>query len=245
MHSPVAIFTTNVGSKCPLLLGPDGVGERYYYVASVLCMYVIPLIIILLCYAEILMLVWRKTSAGTESAAAHERPIRQKRKTTRMVFIVVLLFGVCWAPMHSFTLWKHFGKPNYMGYSSMKFILIITFNAFALCLCYSNICVNPFIYAFTTTSFKKHIKKIFAFAGKYKKDEEATDYKPATCTAGYKKLGKYTLLWPPLIQKYEYQNIGACKYEEEVKLPYQELSAIFQFRVGNFVSHYKARAKLF
>ena len=66
----------------------------------------------------------------------------------------------------------------------------MTFNAFALCLCYSNSCVNPFIYAFTTTSFKKHFKKIFA-CWKIQEDEEATDHKPATCTAGYKKIGKY------------------------------------------------------
>ena len=161
MHAPVAIFKTYWPGTCFLIIGGQTV-DKYYQIASVFLMYVIPLTIILLCYARILKIVWRKTSAGTESAAAHERSVKQKRKTTRMVFIVVLLFGVCWAPIHSVTMWFQWWSPIQPGISTAKMYALYSFQAFSMCLCYANSCVNPFIYAFTTPAFKKHFQKIFA-----------------------------------------------------------------------------------
>ncbi len=190
MHSPLAIFKTHnqAAENCPLTIGSLPF-DHYYQLISLFSMYVIPLTIILMCYARILMIVWRKTSAGTESAAAHERSIRQKRKTTRMVFIVVLLFGVCWAPIHALTLYLTWGLNGSKRYSDQFVNFLFVSQALSMCLCYSNSCVNPFIYAFTTTAFKKHFKKIFAC---WKiEDDETTEKNNDGTTAVYKKIGKY------------------------------------------------------
>ncbi|XP_071794106.1 G-protein coupled receptor 54-like [Asterias amurensis] len=190
VHSPVAIFYQLTEQGCELHIGKDGNGAKYYYLGAFLSMYVIPLMIILMCYAKILIIVWRKTSAGTESAQAHERSIRQKRKITRMVFIVVLLFAVCWAPIHCILLWEQFKTEDITNLSTaMAFACL---RLFALCLAYANSLTNPFIYAFTTASFKKHFKKVLSCST----PTESTEQKTMGPTSTYKKIGKFLATAP-------------------------------------------------
>lgn len=195
VHSPVAIFYQQNGDVCELRMGEDGQGAKYYYLGAFLSMYVLPLMIILMCYAKILIIVWRKTSAGTESAQAHERSIRQKRKITRMVFIVVLLFAVCWAPIHCILLWDKFKTEEITDLNTG--IAIVVLRMFALCLSYANSLTNPFIYAFTTASFKKHFKKVLSCST----PTESTDQKSMGPTTTYKKIGKYVN---------EYSSVNTC-----------------------------------
>lgn len=196
VHLPVAIYQTFKveANVCVMPMGPDNANEKYYYLFSFISMYLLPLIIILVCYANILLMVWRKSSAGTESAAAHERSIRQKRKITRMVFIVVLLFAVCWLPIQCILLWNNFHP---VLATPMNPITLGSLHFFSLCLSYANSCVNPFIYAFTTASFKKHFKRVFAFCVE---PEESADEKP-TGNSGYRKAGKYVN---------EYSSVNTC-----------------------------------
>lgn len=133
-------------------------GSNAFHIFNTLSMYVLPLAIILICYVKILVQVWRKAIQGTESAQAQERSIRRKRKITRMVFVIVLLFAICWLPTHVFRLWKEFDTRFHMTANNIYFDFA---NLFALCLVYANSCVNPFVYAFKTTSFKEHFKKLF------------------------------------------------------------------------------------
>lgn len=134
-------------------------GPVYHYVISYLFfMYLLPLAIIIYCYIQILVQVWRKTSEGTESAQAQARALRRKKKITRMVFIVVVLFAICWAPIHivNITVFVYeFAKVD-----PSQFLQY--FHLFTLFLAYTNSIVNPFVYAFATTSFKKYFRRVFA-----------------------------------------------------------------------------------
>ena len=125
-----------------------------YAIFAFLGMYAIPLLIILFCYAQILLQIWQKSTGRTESAQAQSRALRRKRKITKMVFIVVLLFAICWAPIQIFSTWFLF-NPDAANDANMYL-----HGAF-LCLAYSNSCVNPFVYAFTTTGFKKYFRQLF------------------------------------------------------------------------------------
>ena len=166
VHLPKFAFTRIVGNSydptysCNVEFPTKG-GETVYFTFTFLATYVIPLVIILYCYAQILVTVWRKTSAGTESAQAQSRALRRKRKITRMVFIVVILFALCWLPNQSFSSMYTFDTQVFTyifcKYTQTIFILSLTFKVIA----HSNSIVNPFVYAFTTTSFKKHYKRVF------------------------------------------------------------------------------------
>ena len=90
----------------------------------------------------------------------NERQLRRKKRVTRMVAIVVFLFGLCWFPIHLVALWiqfdPHFPKTDEMHY----------FKLFGHTLSYANSCVNPFVYAFLNEGFKQAILKRSPFISK-------------------------------------------------------------------------------
>ena len=162
LHIPVAVYSDihQQFNTCDTIFKSE-VGLKVFHIVATITMYLGPLLIILGCYVSILITVWRKTWKGTASAMAHARSIYRKRKITRMVFIVVLLFAICWAPAHFIRVWQAC-NPNFYDLMVKNFKLLNSITFFALCLSYFNSCCNPFIYAFTTTSFKGYFKKLFA-----------------------------------------------------------------------------------
>ncbi|XP_077989046.1 G-protein coupled receptor 54-like [Glandiceps talaboti] len=159
LHVPVAIYTMLVNDEGALFcrrVFPNVLSHRMYEVYAFIVMYLLPLGIISICYGMILEQVWRRTSSGTESAQAIERSIRRKRKITRMVLIVVILFAICWGPLQIMNQWMMLD-----GSYPFNSVPVYRFRIFCLCLAYSNSCVNPFVYAFATNSFRKYFKKLF------------------------------------------------------------------------------------
>ncbi|XP_033111782.1 G-protein coupled receptor 54-like [Anneissia japonica] len=152
LHLPLAILselTENEGCHPPFS-DNEVKKKRIYYLFMTFILYIIPLAVIIACYANILVLVWRKTTAGTESAQARKRSIKQKQKITKMVLIVVLVFVFSWGPTQCLLIWEKVSTSYPRQNLTVEIIRMS-----ALCLAYSNSCVNPFIYAFTTASFKK------------------------------------------------------------------------------------------
>ncbi|XP_071965246.1 G-protein coupled receptor 54-like [Antedon mediterranea] len=160
IHIPVAINTNVIhdenSTTCYRDFGNSD-RDKIFTIFSFMSMYAIPLLIISICYVKILMQVWKRTSMGTESAQAQLRASQRKRKITKMVLIVVILFALSWLPLHCIILGLSF-FPTASVWDTHTFQYVyITF----LCLAYANSSMNPFVYAFTTTSFKKHFDNIF------------------------------------------------------------------------------------
>lgn len=84
--------------------------------------------------------------------------LRRKKRVTRMVAIVILLFAWCWLPIQFFTLWYKF-DPNFP-----QILALLKFKIFAHTLSYANSCVNPFVYAFMNEGVRKAFKKKFPSA---------------------------------------------------------------------------------
>ena len=71
-------------------------------------------------------------------------------QTIKMLFVVVMLFGLCWLPWHAFhTLVLVFPSLN-----SFRYINIVFFAIHWLAM--SNSCINPFIYAIYSVSLLWH-----------------------------------------------------------------------------------------
>ena len=157
IHLATPVFTElQQTGNCESTFPNPEIDEKVYGVYSFLGMYIVPLLLIMFCYANILIQIWQKTSGGTESAQAHIRALRRKRKITRMVLIVVVLFAFCWAPIQIFVIWTRFNLTIVNATEGNVFQLM---HGSFVCLSYANSCVNPFVYALTTTSFRKYFRK--------------------------------------------------------------------------------------
>ncbi|XP_033114976.1 G-protein coupled receptor 54-like [Anneissia japonica] len=179
IYIPIPVFSYAKAKSCQyecILEFPVDNQKQIFITGSFLMLYAFPLLVILACYLKILIQVWQKKSCGTESAQAQERSIRRKRKITRMVFIVVLMFAVCWAPSHIIIMLETFWSSDF--YRTELFELTTSLKLFSLCLSYSNSCCNPIIYAFATDSFKKHFKGIVGMCQKTEFTTVSTNVTP-------------------------------------------------------------------
>ena len=137
-----------------------------YAVYAAVLMYLIPLLITSVCYSIMLLKVWTRVAPGNHvppaggvvtnnGRNAHQQQLSKKRKVTRMVLAVVVVFAVCWFPIHTLNLWMRLAVD--FPYSYATYI----FKVFAHTLSYANSCVNPFVYAFMGENFRKYLKKAF------------------------------------------------------------------------------------
>jgi len=76
-----------------------------------------------------------------------------KRHATRMVFVVILTFGICWLPQNV----RFFLRGlNYPGLSFWEYNdkLLMTVQATAQVLAYANSCTNPILYGALSERFR-------------------------------------------------------------------------------------------
>nr|QVN25221.1 kisspeptin-type receptor 4 [Asterias rubens] len=118
--------------------------------------YTLPLVVISICYSMMILNLWQRVvPTDALSGPANDRNLRQKRKITWMVLTVVIVFAVCWLPVHVIQIWMEFDVnfPYTMA--------TLDFKAAGHALIYINSCANPFIYTFLGENFQKNFKKTF------------------------------------------------------------------------------------
>jgi allatostatin receptor len=83
--------------------------------------------------------------------------IRSKKRISRMVIIVVVIFAICWLPVQVLMLVQHFGNqaPSYT---------FVGIGIASRCIAYMNSCVNPILYAFLSENFRKSFKKLLCIS---------------------------------------------------------------------------------
>ncbi|XP_031725430.1 cholecystokinin receptor [Anarrhichthys ocellatus] len=104
------------------------------------------------------------TMAASSRAIKAERPrsntseakLEAKKRVIRMLVVIVVLFFLCWMPLYCVNTWRAFDDI------SAKSALSGTPIAFIHLLCYTSACVNPIIYCFMNTRFRKALLTTFA-----------------------------------------------------------------------------------
>lgn len=113
--------------------------------------YVIPLGITMLMYGLMLKrLLYGVVPGGANQSA---ESIRAKKRVTRMVVIVVVIFAICWLPIQVILFAQKFQEEQERSAS------YISFQMAANCLAYMNSCVNPILYAFLSENFRRSFRK--------------------------------------------------------------------------------------
>ncbi|XP_038071514.1 kiSS-1 receptor-like [Patiria miniata] len=153
LHLPVAIFSVNsFGVTCSIIF-PWKYGPKVFFTYTVVVLYVLPLAVATMCY----ILIWlhlRKQPSLTASVGGSERDLRRRRmqSTLRIIVLVVVMFALGWFGEHLFILlivWDpqiNFWSDSYrIGAATAKLMI------------YLNSMLNPFVYPFAGTGFKRHL----------------------------------------------------------------------------------------
>lgn len=156
----------------PLLLHHDVVSYHYYGETRSACLnaktvsdasaakmfygsffafgYVLPLSLICVLYGFMLKrLLYGVVPGGSQRAES----IRSKKRVTKMVVIVVVIFALCWLPIQIIFIIQNFGNYD-------SGVPAIAAQMVSNCLAYMNSCVNPILYAFLSDNFRRSFRKL-------------------------------------------------------------------------------------
>uniref|UniRef100_A0A8D2J5Q5 G-protein coupled receptors family 1 profile domain-containing protein n=1 Tax=Varanus komodoensis TaxID=61221 RepID=A0A8D2J5Q5_VARKO len=135
--------------------------DRLAYAYSTLILtYVLPFAIISVSYLRISVKLKNRVVPGNVTQSQAECDRARKRKTFRLLVLVVAAFGICWLPLHTFNVIKDI---------DIKLIDKRYFNLIQL-LCHwfamMSACTNAFLYAWLHDSFRGELRKMFAWRRK-------------------------------------------------------------------------------
>ncbi|XP_075679830.1 allatostatin-A receptor-like isoform X4 [Dermatophagoides pteronyssinus] len=149
----------------------DKYNHALYQVIFCLFSYIIPIILILILYVLMLKRLWFSGIPGRNMST---ESVRSKKKVTRMVVIVFIIFACCWCPIQIILVLRSF---NIYELSTTKVIIQITGHILA----YMNSCMNPILYAFLSENFRKAFRRVIACNRQPKNRSEQTELTIGMC----------------------------------------------------------------
>uniref|UniRef100_A0A8C8RMU0 Gonadotropin-releasing hormone receptor n=1 Tax=Pelusios castaneus TaxID=367368 RepID=A0A8C8RMU0_9SAUR len=134
--------------------------ETLYNMFTFSCLFLLPLLIMVLCYSRILIEISGKMKRAFSSKEVHLRRSynnipRARMRTLKMSIVIVLTFILCWTPYYLLGLWYWF-SPEMLSRKkvppSLSHILFL-FGLF-------NACLDPLIYGLFTMHFRREIRHV-------------------------------------------------------------------------------------
>ncbi|XP_029315648.1 LOW QUALITY PROTEIN: cholecystokinin receptor [Cottoperca gobio] len=98
----------------------------------------------------------RAVKAERPRSNTSEAKLEAKKRVIRMLVVIVVLFFLCWMPLYCANTWRAFDDISATHALSGAPI------AFIHLLCYTSACVNPIIYCFMNTRFRKALLATFS-----------------------------------------------------------------------------------
>uniref|UniRef100_A0AC34PUZ3 G-protein coupled receptors family 1 profile domain-containing protein n=1 Tax=Panagrolaimus sp. JU765 TaxID=591449 RepID=A0AC34PUZ3_9BILA len=144
------------------------VEARLYFFSFNIFGYVLPLGITCILYYLMLKRLWYTPRPGGSnkniSGSVRSRPetVRAKRKVTRLVLCVVVIWAVCWFPLNLCFFFSGVVYPDTLVMRGGKPLVIIQIASQVLA--YANSCLNPILYALVSDNFRKGFVKIACVA---------------------------------------------------------------------------------
>ena len=101
-----------------------------------------------------------KRQASYKHPKQNRRVMKQKRRTIRTVFIIVIAFFICWTPNTiMFFVFQYAGASSLPANSDIFEVSVV--------LAFSSAWINPMLYSFQSTEFRKHCKKLILRVNNY------------------------------------------------------------------------------
>ncbi|KMQ97938.1 neuropeptide ff receptor 2-like protein [Lasius niger] len=127
-------------------------GTLFFLIGNLILCYVLPMILISLCYILIWIKVWRRhIPTDTKDAQMERLQQKSKVKVVKMLVVVVILFVLSWLPLYVIFAVIKLGGAIVEGEDE---ILPIA-TPIAQWLGASNSCINPILYAFFNKKYRR------------------------------------------------------------------------------------------
>ncbi|XP_077988511.1 prokineticin receptor 2-like [Glandiceps talaboti] len=136
----------------------DIVAAKAYILFLTVAEYLIPMVIMTVTYLSIVRKVWFHRTPGNDYSTHRQREmiIDHKKKTIRMLIIVVISFGVCWGPYHGYNITIHFFQDDlFHGSNNMTLFYVVESIAMF------NSLINTIVYFLMNESYRKEAWVLF------------------------------------------------------------------------------------
>nr|XP_050052440.1 RYamide receptor-like [Dermacentor andersoni] len=119
-----------------------------------------PMLVLTYTYSSIGWKMWRHTSPGNADIRRDQQQLTAKMKVVKMLATVVVMFAVCWLPIHLMNLILYFDRAAMQPDTAEQEYLYIA--AFFSCHWFSmaNSFVNPIIYCFMSDNFRVDLRQL-------------------------------------------------------------------------------------
>ncbi|XP_034826661.1 orexin/Hypocretin receptor type 1-like [Maniola hyperantus] len=146
--------------------------DLVWHIIKVVFIYTIPLLLMTVAYHQIVRVLWSSEKIPgqadtTKLASAEQTQLRSRRKAAKMLVAVVVMFAVCYFPVHLL--------------SVLRYVLDMEQNDVITCLallshvlCYANSAVNPLIYNFMSGKYRREFRRAFCCSTGLKHETSTT-----------------------------------------------------------------------
>ncbi|XP_051965507.1 G-protein coupled receptor 83-like [Xyrauchen texanus] len=137
-----------VRSLCvPDFPDPSELYWQYLDLATFILLYVLPLLIITVAYYAVARRLWRRNAIGDVTSEQYFLQRRKRKRTIKMLVLVVVVFAVCWFPLNCYVV--------LLSSQVIQFNNAIYFSFHWLAM--SSTCYNPFIYCWLNQGFRTEL----------------------------------------------------------------------------------------
>lgn len=131
-----------------------------YQLQKVLLGFLIPLIIITVCYLLLLRVILSRRIAGAAGPEVRQGQLYRHSKVTKSIAIVVLSFFLCWLPNQALTFWGVLIKFDLVPFSKAFYNAQAYAFPITVCLAQTNSCLNPVLYCLVRREFRAELKEL-------------------------------------------------------------------------------------
>ncbi|KAH3869386.1 hypothetical protein DPMN_032549 [Dreissena polymorpha] len=132
--------------------------QSVYNFIILLFQYFIPLGILIFAYSRIILVLWIKKTPGEAVSDRDKRMALSKKKIIKMLIVVVIIYAICWLPLHAITI---AGDVHLTFYNLPGMNIVWTASHW---LAMSNCMYNPFIYCWMNARFRNGFLKVIRVA---------------------------------------------------------------------------------
>uniref|UniRef100_A0A914XZ33 G-protein coupled receptors family 1 profile domain-containing protein n=1 Tax=Panagrolaimus superbus TaxID=310955 RepID=A0A914XZ33_9BILA len=120
---------------------------RIFYWGFNVFAYLLPLSLCIIFYLLLVKKIWKQKIVTSKTSQ------KMKRHATRMVFAVILTFGICWFPQNLRFFLRGYNYPG-MSFWEHNTEILVLMQSMAQILAYSNSCINPILYGILSERFR-------------------------------------------------------------------------------------------